>query len=75
MFCKRCDGAYHCYCLQPPHKVKSVSLTSELNMDLILTISDMIYDYVYCRMSVLGPICAQNTQGVTVAIPMSLEMD
>ncbi|KAI4333116.1 hypothetical protein L6164_017961 [Bauhinia variegata] len=20
MFCKRCDGAYHCYCLQPPHK-------------------------------------------------------
>ncbi|GMH30639.1 hypothetical protein Nepgr_032482 [Nepenthes gracilis] len=19
-FCKRCDGAYHCYCLQPPHK-------------------------------------------------------
>ncbi|KAG5134744.1 hypothetical protein JHK82_025932 [Glycine max] len=21
MFCKRCDGAYHCYCLQPPHKV------------------------------------------------------
>lgn len=21
MFCKRCDGAYHCYCQQPPHKV------------------------------------------------------
>ncbi|CAL0326187.1 unnamed protein product [Lupinus luteus] len=20
MFCKRCDGAYHCYCLHPPHK-------------------------------------------------------
>ncbi|XP_073270069.1 uncharacterized protein [Primulina huaijiensis] len=20
MFCKRCDGAYHCYCQQPPHK-------------------------------------------------------
>ncbi|KAK4379694.1 hypothetical protein RND71_001556 [Anisodus tanguticus] len=20
MFCKRCDGAYHCYCMQPPHK-------------------------------------------------------
>ncbi|PIA48436.1 hypothetical protein AQUCO_01400789v1 [Aquilegia coerulea] len=20
MFCKRCDGAYHCHCLQPPHK-------------------------------------------------------
>ncbi|CAI9103043.1 OLC1v1001461C1 [Oldenlandia corymbosa var. corymbosa] len=20
MFCKRCDGAMHCYCLQPPHK-------------------------------------------------------
>ncbi|KAF7836055.1 RING/FYVE/PHD-type zinc finger family protein [Senna tora] len=20
MFCRRCDGAYHCYCLQPPHK-------------------------------------------------------
>lgn len=19
-FCKRCDGAYHCYCQQPPHK-------------------------------------------------------
>ncbi|GMH04410.1 hypothetical protein Nepgr_006249 [Nepenthes gracilis] len=19
-FCKRCDGAYHCYCMQPPHK-------------------------------------------------------
>lgn len=21
MFCKRCDGAYHCYCQQPSHKV------------------------------------------------------
>ncbi|CAI0404675.1 unnamed protein product [Linum tenue] len=21
MFCKRCDGAYHCYCQHPPHKV------------------------------------------------------
>ncbi|RWV91286.1 hypothetical protein GW17_00046432 [Ensete ventricosum] len=21
MYCKRCDGAYHCYCQQPPHKV------------------------------------------------------
>ncbi|CAN8269997.1 unnamed protein product [Cochlearia groenlandica] len=20
MFCKRCDGAYHCYCQHPPHK-------------------------------------------------------
>ncbi|XP_047321868.1 uncharacterized protein LOC124925807 [Impatiens glandulifera] len=20
MFCRRCDGAYHCYCQQPPHK-------------------------------------------------------
>jgi len=20
-FCKRCDGAVHCYCMQPPHKV------------------------------------------------------
>ncbi|KAL4574566.1 hypothetical protein LXL04_021400 [Taraxacum kok-saghyz] len=20
MYCKRCDGAYHCYCQQPPHK-------------------------------------------------------
>ncbi|KAK8615075.1 hypothetical protein V6N13_068861 [Hibiscus sabdariffa] len=20
MFCKRCDGAYHCYCPHPPHK-------------------------------------------------------
>ncbi|WMV10801.1 hypothetical protein MTR67_004186 [Solanum verrucosum] len=20
MFCKRCDAAYHCYCMQPPHK-------------------------------------------------------
>ncbi|KAI3905621.1 hypothetical protein MKX01_036530 [Papaver californicum] len=20
MFCKRCDGAHHCYCQQPPHK-------------------------------------------------------
>ncbi|KAL2489040.1 PHD finger family protein [Forsythia ovata] len=20
MFCKRCKGAYHCYCQQPPHK-------------------------------------------------------
>ncbi|KAI3764300.1 hypothetical protein L2E82_14307 [Cichorium intybus] len=20
MFCKRCDGGYHCYCQQPPHK-------------------------------------------------------
>ncbi|KAL3537447.1 hypothetical protein ACH5RR_000813 [Cinchona calisaya] len=20
MFCKRCDGAFHCYCQQPPHK-------------------------------------------------------
>ncbi|KAL6498664.1 hypothetical protein OROGR_028211 [Orobanche gracilis] len=20
VFCKRCDGAYHCYCQQPPHK-------------------------------------------------------
>ncbi|GAB4828072.1 hypothetical protein Ancab_034987 [Ancistrocladus abbreviatus] len=19
-FCRRCDGAYHCYCMQPPHK-------------------------------------------------------
>ncbi|CAO2817389.1 unnamed protein product [Amaranthus hypochondriacus] len=19
-FCKRCDGAFHCYCMQPPHK-------------------------------------------------------
>lgn len=25
MFCKRCDGAYHCYCQQPPHKVRWVS--------------------------------------------------
>ncbi|GJW06458.1 isoleucine--tRNA ligase, chloroplastic/mitochondrial-like protein [Tanacetum coccineum] len=22
MFCKRCDGAYHCYCQHPPHNVK-----------------------------------------------------
>ena len=21
MFCKRCDGAYHCYCQHPSHKV------------------------------------------------------
>ena len=21
MFCKRCDAAYHCYCMQPPLKV------------------------------------------------------
>ncbi|GKB41444.1 zinc finger, FYVE/PHD-type containing protein, partial [Tanacetum coccineum] len=20
MFCKRCDGAYHCYCQHPPHE-------------------------------------------------------
>ncbi|URD82082.1 PHD [Musa troglodytarum] len=20
MYCKRCDGAYHCYCQHPPHK-------------------------------------------------------
>ncbi|OIW05550.1 hypothetical protein TanjilG_23336 [Lupinus angustifolius] len=26
MFCKRCDGAYHCYCLQPPHKNVSTGL-------------------------------------------------
>lgn len=25
MFCKRCDGAYHCYCQQPPHKVHWIS--------------------------------------------------
>ncbi|KAJ8899195.1 hypothetical protein K2173_012371 [Erythroxylum novogranatense] len=26
MFCKRCDGAYHCYCQHPPHKNVSSGL-------------------------------------------------
>lgn len=42
MFCKRCDGAYHCYCLQPPHKVESVTFLVSLILILYMSFHSLL---------------------------------
>lgn len=69
MYCKRCDGAYHCYCQQPPHKV---CVTADFQiMVTFLLLECWLKDHT-CRMLAVGLTCAQNIQDVIAVVPMSL---
>lgn len=73
MFCRRCDGAYHCYCQHPPHKVGVNCLY--LNFYILVNVASSNFTCGWCRMLVLDHICAQSIQGVTAVGLMFQEMD
>jgi hypothetical protein len=63
MFCKRCDGAYHCYCQQPSHKVH---LHPPFSIVLIYGSYLSTAQHVMFQKVTMDHTYVQNIQGVTV---------
>ena len=71
MYCKRCDGAYHCYCQQPPHKVCVIWLIS--GWSSFLSLQCQLNNWT-CRMWAVDLTCVRSIQDVIAVGQLSLEV-